>query len=90
MTVTEYEASFTNLVEYAPQLVAIDEIRAMRSEDGLRYETKRVIRLSVLPTYAEILDRTIIVEHDKMEKRKYFDNKRSKNFNNEGSTGQKK
>ncbi|GFS41489.1 hypothetical protein Acr_00g0074640 [Actinidia rufa] len=70
--IAEYEAAFTNLAEYAPHLVATDEMRARRFEDGLRYEIKRVIRPLVLPTYADVLDRAIIVEQDEMEKRKYF------------------
>ena len=89
-TIAEYEAAFTNLAEYAPHLVSTDEMRARRFEDGLRYEIKRVIRPLVLPTYADVLDRAIIVEQDEMEKRKYFDNKKRQNFNNEGPSGQKR
>ncbi|GFZ15864.1 hypothetical protein Acr_25g0002730 [Actinidia rufa] len=88
--IAEYEAAFTNLAEYAPHLVATDEMRARRFEDGLRYEIKRVIRPLVLPTYADVLDRAIIVEQDEMEKRKYFDSKKRQNFNNEGPSGQKR
>ncbi|GFS30298.1 hypothetical protein Acr_00g0011230 [Actinidia rufa] len=64
--IAEYEAAFTNLAEYAPHLVATDEMRARRFEDGLRYEIKRVIRPLVLPTYADVLDRAIIVEQDEI------------------------
>ncbi|GFY95312.1 hypothetical protein Acr_10g0006970 [Actinidia rufa] len=85
--IAEYEAAFTNLAEYAPHLVTTDEMRARRFEDGLRYEIKRVIRPLVLPTYADVLDRAIIVEQDEMEKKKYFDNKKRQNFNNQGPSG---
>ncbi|GFZ05555.1 hypothetical protein Acr_17g0011270 [Actinidia rufa] len=85
-----YEGSFTNLAEYAPHLVATDEMRARRFEDGLRHEIKRVIRPLVLPTYAEVLDRAIIVEQDEIERKKYFDSKRRQNFGGEGTSGQKK
>ncbi|GFY97794.1 hypothetical protein Acr_12g0003350 [Actinidia rufa] len=88
--IAEYEAAFTNLAEYAPHLVATDGMRARRFEDGLRYEIKRVIRPLVLPTYADVLDRAIIVEQDEIEKRKYFDSKKRQNFNNEGPSGQKR
>ncbi|GFY85818.1 hypothetical protein Acr_04g0005560 [Actinidia rufa] len=88
--IAEYEAAFTNLAEYVPHLVATDEMRARRFEDGLRYEIKRVIRPLVLPTYADVLDRAIIVEQDEMEEEKYFDSKKRQNFNNEGPSGQKK
>ncbi|GFY97719.1 hypothetical protein Acr_12g0002600 [Actinidia rufa] len=33
-TIADYEGSFTNLAEYAPHLVATDEMRARRFEDG--------------------------------------------------------
>ena len=68
--------AFTNLAKYTPHLVAINEIRVRRFEDGLRYEIKRVIQPLVLPMYANVLDRAIIVERVEMEKMKYFDNKK--------------
>ncbi|GFY87586.1 hypothetical protein Acr_05g0012250 [Actinidia rufa] len=89
-TIANYEGSFTNLAEYAPHLVAMDEMRTRRFEDGLRHEIKRVIRPLVLPTYAEVLDRAIIVEQDEIERKKYFDSKRRQNFGGEGTSGQKK
>ncbi|GFS39171.1 hypothetical protein Acr_00g0061460 [Actinidia rufa] len=61
-TIAEYEAAFTNLAEYAPHLVATGEMKVRRFEHGLRYEIKRVIRPLVLSTYADVLDRAIIVE----------------------------
>ncbi|XP_057461073.1 uncharacterized protein LOC130751473 [Actinidia eriantha] len=90
MTVVDYKGSFTNLTEYAPYLVATDEMRARRFEDGLRHEIMRAIRSLVLPTYADVLDRTIIVEQDEIERKKYFDSKRRQNFGSEGTNGQKK
>ncbi|GFZ17217.1 hypothetical protein Acr_26g0004870 [Actinidia rufa] len=89
-TIADYEGSFTNLAEYAPHLVATDEMQARIFEDGLRHEIKRVIRPLVLPTYAEVLDRAIIVEQDEIERKKYFDSKRRQNFEGEGTSGQKK
>ncbi|GFZ04224.1 hypothetical protein Acr_16g0008480 [Actinidia rufa] len=50
----------------------------------------RFIRPLVLPTYAEVLDRAIIVEQDEIERNKYFDSKRRQNFGGEGTSGQKK
>ncbi|GFS40005.1 hypothetical protein Acr_00g0066140 [Actinidia rufa] len=90
MTVADYEGSFTNLAEYAPHLVATDEMRARRFEDGLRHEIRRAIRPLVLPTYADVLDRAIIVEKNEIERKKYFDSKRRQNFGFEGTSGQKK
>ncbi|GFZ15844.1 hypothetical protein Acr_25g0002530 [Actinidia rufa] len=42
-TIADYEGSFTNLAEYAPHLVATDEMRARRFEDGLRHEIMKMI-----------------------------------------------
>ena len=36
MTIVEYETAFTNLAEYASYLVATNEMRARRFEEGLR------------------------------------------------------
>ncbi|GFZ02097.1 hypothetical protein Acr_15g0007060 [Actinidia rufa] len=80
MTIADYEGSFTNLAEYAPHLVAMDEMRAHRFEDGLRHEIRRAIRPLVFSTYADVLDRAIIVEQDVIERKKYFDSKRRQNF----------
>ncbi|GFS38198.1 hypothetical protein Acr_00g0056190 [Actinidia rufa] len=89
MTIAEYEAAFTNLAVYAPHLVATDEMRAQRFEEGLRYEIKRVVRPMVLPMYAEVLDRAIIVEQDEEDRKRYQDHKRCQNFQNDGSSWQK-
>ena len=48
-TITEYEVSFINLVEYSPHLVTTNVVRARRFENGLRYMSKRVIRPLILP-----------------------------------------
>ena len=84
------DEAFTNLAEYAPYLVATNKMKARRFEDKLKYKIKRVIRPLVLPTYANVLDRAIIMEQDEMEKRKCIDNKRWQIFNNEWLSGQKK
>ncbi|GFZ00391.1 hypothetical protein Acr_14g0000270 [Actinidia rufa] len=61
--VAEYEEAFSNLAEYAPHLVATDEMRARRFEDGLRYEIKRWNRMkwrrgSTLTTRIDIISIT--------------------------------
>ena len=89
MTIVEYQVAFTNLAEYAPYLVAIDEMRARRFEERLRYEIKKVVSPMVLPTYAEVLDWAIIVEQDEEERKKYQDPKRRQNFQNKGPSRKK-
>ncbi|GFZ11694.1 hypothetical protein Acr_23g0000790 [Actinidia rufa] len=39
-TIADYEAAFTNLAEYAPHLIATNEMRAKRFEDGLRSRSR--------------------------------------------------
>ena len=62
MTIADYEGSFTNLAEYAPHLVATNEMRAQRFEDELKHEIRMAIKPLVLLTYADVLDRAVIVE----------------------------
>ena len=83
-TVADYEGSFTSLAEYAPHVVAIDEIRARRFEVGLRYEIRRATRPLILSTYTDVLDRAIILEQDETENKKYFDSERQ-NFGSKGA-----
>ncbi|GFS42030.1 hypothetical protein Acr_00g0077810 [Actinidia rufa] len=59
---------------------ATDEMRARRFKEGLRHEIRKAIRPLVLPTYADVLDKAIIVEQDETERKKYFDNKRRQNL----------
>ena len=49
---------------YAPYLVANDEMKAIKFEEGLKHEIRRTMRPFQLPTYAEVLDRSILVEQD--------------------------
>ena len=62
----------------------MDEMRARRFEDRLKYKIKSVIHPLVLPKYVDVLDCAIIVEQDEMEKRKSFDNKRWQNLKTRG------
>ena len=76
-TVAEYEADFTNLAVYAPYLVANDEMKARKFEEGLKHEIRKIVRPFQLPTYAEVLDRAILVEQDVEESRRFNERKRS-------------
>ncbi|GFZ00174.1 hypothetical protein Acr_13g0015730 [Actinidia rufa] len=42
-TIADYEGSFTNLAEYAPHLVATDEMRARRFEDGMKLRGRNIL-----------------------------------------------
>ncbi|GFY92495.1 hypothetical protein Acr_08g0008910 [Actinidia rufa] len=82
------ETAFANLAEYALHLVATNKMRANGLKRDCGTKSKRVVRPMVLPTYAKVLDRAIIVEQDE-ERKRYQDHKRCHNFQNEGSSRQK-
>ncbi|KAL6986992.1 hypothetical protein U1Q18_052573 [Sarracenia purpurea var. burkii] len=87
MTVADYEAEFTNLAEYAPHMISTENMKARKFEDGLRPEIRRVIRPMRLPTYAEVIDRALLVEQDQEESRKFLASRKRPNPNNEPYDG---
>ncbi|KAF7134853.1 hypothetical protein RHSIM_Rhsim08G0139100 [Rhododendron simsii] len=62
MTVTEYDAQFTTLAHYAEHLIPNDSMKARRFEDGLQPDLGRAVKLLKLETYAEVLDRALMLE----------------------------
>ncbi|KAH7838847.1 hypothetical protein Vadar_031889 [Vaccinium darrowii] len=81
MTVSEYEAEFTNLAQYAPHMVATENMKARKFEDGLKPEIRKVVRPMRLPTYAEVVDRALIVEQENEESKRIFENRKRQRFN---------
>ncbi|KAF7137351.1 hypothetical protein RHSIM_Rhsim07G0155000 [Rhododendron simsii] len=61
-TVSIYEAEFANLAEYTRHMVATENRKARKFEDGLKPEIRKVVRPMRLPTYAEVDDRALLVE----------------------------
>ena len=98
MSVADYEAEFTNLAEYAPHLLITEDMKARKFEEGLKFKIRKVIRPLQMPTYADVLDRAIIVEQDVNESKLYHENKKralevsepnnSRKRNNEGRNNQ--
>ncbi|KAG5566166.1 hypothetical protein RHGRI_001938 [Rhododendron griersonianum] len=79
MTVTAYEAEFTNLAEYAPHIVADENKKARKFEDGLKYKIRKVVRPIRLPTYADVVDRALLVEQEIEESRRFNENRKRQN-----------
>ncbi|KAF7142831.1 hypothetical protein RHSIM_Rhsim05G0110500 [Rhododendron simsii] len=79
MTVTTYEAEFTNLAEYAPHMVADENKKARKFEDGLKYEIRKVVRPMRLPTYADVVDRALLVEQEIEESKRFTKNRKRQN-----------
>ncbi|KAH7834692.1 hypothetical protein Vadar_018618 [Vaccinium darrowii] len=87
MTVSEYEAKFTNLAEYAPHMVATENMKARKLEDGLKPEILKVVQPMRLPTYAEVVDRALIVEQENEESKRFLKNRKRQRFNDGKKSG---
>ncbi|KAH7847975.1 hypothetical protein Vadar_032255 [Vaccinium darrowii] len=62
MTVVGYDVEFTNLAKYGSHIIDTDRKKARKFEDGLLLEIRNVVRPIRLATYAEVLDRALLVE----------------------------
>ncbi|RVW67492.1 Transposon Ty3-I Gag-Pol polyprotein [Vitis vinifera] len=56
MTVAQYEAKFTELSRFSPQLIATEEEKALKFQDGLKPYLKNKISILKLGVYSENLD----------------------------------
>ncbi|KAG8369324.1 hypothetical protein BUALT_Bualt15G0139400 [Buddleja alternifolia] len=77
-TVGEYEAKFTELSRFAPQVISTENLKARKFVRGLRYKLRKqvtILRKQVtilrLPTFTEVLDRAFIAEKEVEEGRKF-------------------
>ncbi|KAG5553992.1 hypothetical protein RHGRI_011757 [Rhododendron griersonianum] len=84
MTVTAYEAEFTNLAEYAPHMIPDDNKKSRKFEDGLWDDIKKVVKPMKLPHYADVVDRSLMVEQQLADTRRYIENRKRENNNNNG------
>ncbi|XP_028077124.1 uncharacterized protein LOC114279119 [Camellia sinensis] len=62
MSVTEYEAKFTELARYAPHMVDTNYKKAKKFEGGLDVEVLDRINVLKLVKYVDVLDRAIMAE----------------------------
>ena len=56
----QYQAKFTKLSRFAPQLFTIEENKALKFQDGLKSYLKNKISILKLSVYSEVVDRTLI------------------------------
>lgn len=90
MTVAQYEAEFTTLAHYAPHLIPDDNMKARRFEDGLDPELRKIIKSLKLPTYAEVLDRALMLERENAIADQVRESKKRKNGEHNSGNGQSK
>ena len=64
LTVAQYEAMFTELSRFTPQLIAAEEKKALKFQDGLKPYLKNKISILTLSVYLEVVDKALIAEKD--------------------------
>ena len=56
LIVAQYEAKFTELSRFTPQLIAIEEEKALKFQDGLKPYLKNKISILKLGVYSKVVD----------------------------------
>ena len=92
LTVAQYEAKFTELSRFAPQLIATEEEKALKFQDGLKPYLKNKISILKLGVYLEVVDRALIADKDNEELHQYRKQQRKRNMSDgaHGNQVQKK
>ena len=79
LTVAQYEAKFT-------ELIATEEEKAVKFQDGLKPYLKNKISILKLSIYSDVVDRALIAKKDNEEFHQYREQQRKRN-RNEGAHG---
>ncbi|RVW24090.1 Transposon Ty3-I Gag-Pol polyprotein [Vitis vinifera] len=79
MTVAQYEVKFIELSRFPPQLIAIEEEKTLKFQDGLKPYLKNKISILKLGVYSEVVDRALIAEKDNEELHHYREQQRKRN-----------
>ena len=79
LTVAQYEAKFTELSRFSPQLIAIEEEKTLKFKDNLKPYLNNKISILKLGVYLEVVDRALIVEKDNEELHQYREQQRKRN-----------
>ena len=69
MTLTEYAIKFTQLSEYAPNMVVDEQMRAEQFQEGLRLNIRAQVAPFMLCTYSEVVARALVREREMEESR---------------------
>ena len=88
----QYEAKFTELSRFAPQLIATKEEKTLKFQDVLKPYLKNKISILKLNVYSEVVDRALITEKDNEELHQYREqqSKRNRNDGTHGNQAQKR
>ena len=78
MTVAQYETKFTEFSCFVSQLIAIEEEKTLKFQDGLKPYLKNKIFILKLNVYSEVVDRALIAEKDNKEPQQYKEQRRKR------------
>ena len=76
-----YEAKFTELSCFVSQLIATNEEKTSKFQDGLKPYLKNKISILKLSIYSKVVDRALIAEKDNEELHQYREQQRKRNKN---------
>ena len=79
LTVAQYEAKFTELSRFTPHLIAIEGVKALKFQDGLKPYLKNKISILKLGVYLKVVVRALIAEKDNEELHQYRKQQRKRN-----------
>ena len=80
------EAKFTELSRFAPQLIATEEEKALKLQDGLKPYLNNKISILKLGVYSEVVDRALITEKDNEDLHQYRE-QQMKRIRSDGAHG---
>ena len=84
----QYEAKFTELSCFAPQLIATQEENALKFQDGLKPYLKNKISILKLSVYSKVVDKSLIAEKDNKELQQYREQQRKRGRNDSAHDNQ--
>ena len=83
LSVMEYEAKFTELSRFVPELVSTEEKKARRFQQGLRQWIQNRIAVLELTDYATVVQKATIVETGSEQSQKEKEGRRKRKFRNQ-------
>ena len=75
---TQYEVKFMELSRFAPQLLATEEEKALKFQDGLKPYLNNKISILKLGVYLKVVDRALVAKKDNEELHQYRERQRTK------------
>ena len=75
---TQYEVKFMELSRFSPQLLATEEEKTLKFQDGLKPYLKNKISIIKLGVYLKVVDRALVAKKDNEDLHQYRERQRTK------------